>query len=105
MPFFREITALCTVICWTFSIQFFEAASKRIGSLTVNVFRITIAVTAFLFIALFTTGKPIPLDFPAQAWIWLSLSGFIGFFVGDILLFRAFVEVGPPPSSPWSRCS
>ncbi len=95
MPFFGEIIALGTVFCWTVSIQFFEAASRRIGSPTVNVFRITIAVTAFMVIGLFTTGSPLPLDFPTRAWVLLSLSGFIGFFLGDLFLFHAFVEVGP----------
>lgn len=29
-----------------------------------------------------------------QAWLWLSISGLVGFVFGDIFLFRAFVEIG-----------
>lgn len=32
MPFFGEIIALTTVLCWTVSVQFFEAASLRVGA-------------------------------------------------------------------------
>ena len=35
-----------------------------------------------------------PGDAPHDAWKWLLLSGVIGFFVGDLALFRAFVEIG-----------
>jgi len=34
------------------------------------------------------------MDATYHNWIWLSLSGFIGFFLGDLFLFQAYVEVG-----------
>ncbi|MGB1700100.1 MAG: DMT family transporter, partial [Nannocystaceae bacterium] len=41
----------------------------------------------------------LPLDASAHAWGWLTVSGLIGFVVGDYCLFRAFVEIGPRLSS------
>lgn len=41
-----------------------------------------------------TRGLALPLDAPPQAWLWLSISGLVGFVFGDIFLFRAFVEIG-----------
>ena len=95
MPLIGELIALSTVLCWTISVQFFEAASKRIGALAVNIIRIACALTLFSALLFFKDGQIIPLDFPAHAWIYLGLSGIIGFFLGDIFLFKALVALGP----------
>ncbi len=39
-------------------------------------------------------GKFFPTDASVHAWIWLSLSGLVGYGIGDLLLFEAFVVVG-----------
>lgn len=39
-------------------------------------------------------GMVLPLDAGCHEWLWLSVSGLIGFTVGDLCLFRAFVVVG-----------
>ncbi|MCK4903872.1 MAG: DMT family transporter, partial [Candidatus Marinimicrobia bacterium] len=49
----------------------------------------------FCILSLFTKGTLFPVDFPMHAWIWLGLSGLIGFALGDLFLFKAFVEIGP----------
>ncbi len=90
-----SIIALFTVIFWTLSVQLFEAASKRVGSTSVNIIRLSAAVALFCLILFIKDGYVIPSYFPMRAWIYLSLSGIAGFFLGDILLFKAFVEIGP----------
>ena len=49
----------------------------------------------FIILLTFINGNPIPINFPLKAWFWLSISGIIGFALGDLFLFRAFVEIGP----------
>ena len=44
--------------------------------------------------ALLTRGMPLPSDAAPEAWFWLSISGLIGFVLGDIFLFQALVEIG-----------
>lgn len=95
MEYFGEVIALLTVLCWTLSVQFFEAASKRIGAIPVNIIRISVALVFFTCLLYLREGKLIPFHFPARAWIYLSLSGVIGFFIGDIFLFKALVSLGP----------
>ncbi|MCG8617827.1 MAG: DMT family transporter [Desulfobacterales bacterium] len=95
MPYTGELIALVTVLCWTISVQFFEAASKRVGATPVNIIRITTALILFSMYLLVKNGSLVPLDFPLRAWIYLGLSGVIGFFLGDICLFKALVELGP----------
>jgi drug/metabolite transporter (DMT)-like permease len=95
MPYTGELIALTTVLCWTVSVQFFEAASKRVGATSVNIIRITIALILFSTYLYIKNGYLIPLEFPIRAWFYLGLSGFVGFFLGDICLFKALVELGP----------
>jgi drug/metabolite transporter (DMT)-like permease len=89
-----EPAALVTAFCWTITALSFEAAGRRIGSLAVNLIRL---VLAFLFLAAFSAvvrGRPLPTDAGAHAWLWLSVSGVVGFTLGDMALFRAFVLIG-----------
>ncbi len=95
MEYFGEFIALSTILCWTLSVQLFEAASKRIGALPVNIIRISVALFLFTGLLYIREGALIPLHFPMRAWVLLSLSGVIGFFIGDIFLFKALVEIGP----------
>ena len=95
MPFIGEATALATVLCWTCSVQFFAAASRRIGVIPVNIIRLGVALLLFAIVLSLRDGAPLPLDFPGHAWWYLSLSGVVGFFIGDIFLFKALVELGP----------
>jgi drug/metabolite transporter (DMT)-like permease len=94
IPYPGEIAALATACCWTVTSMAFEAAGKRIGSLPVNLIRL---VMAFGFLTVFCAlerGAPLPTDATAEAWAWLAVSGVIGFAVGDLCLFRAFVVIG-----------
>jgi len=89
-----QLSALATALCWTGSALFFAAASRRVGSLSVNLIRLVMAWALFALVALVRGGNPLPQAAP-QAWLWLVLSGLVGFTLGDLCLFRAFVIVGP----------
>ncbi len=95
MPYIGEAVAMATVLCWTCSVQFFAAASRRVGSTAVNIVRLTAALILFAILLLCKDGAAVPLHFPGHAWLYLSLSGIVGFFFGDIFLFKALVELGP----------
>lgn len=90
-----QLLGVVTVLCWTVSIQFFEFASKRIGAVSVNIVRISVALALFSILLYWRKGLVLPTDFPLHSWLLLSLSGIIGFFIGDIFLFKALVEIGP----------
>jgi len=95
MPYTGELIAISTVFCWTIAVQFFEAASKRVGATPTNIIRLTVALILFSLLLFVRHGYILPVHFPARAWFYLSLSGVIGFFIGDIFLFKALVEIGP----------
>lgn len=95
MPFTGELIALSTVLCWTISVQFFEAASKKVGPTPVNIIRLTAALTFFSTLMLIRYGSFLPFHLPLRPWLFLGLSGIVGFFLGDLCLFKALVEIGP----------
>ena len=90
-----EFAALGTALCWTISVLSFESAGRRIGSMSVNLIRLVMAWVLFAIYGLAVRGLPVPTHMPQQAWVWLCLSGLVGFFLGDLCLFRALVVIGP----------
>jgi drug/metabolite transporter (DMT)-like permease len=90
-----ELAALATAGCWVVTAISFERAGKRIGSLSLNLIRLVIALVPLSLWGLFTRGHVLPIDVDPAAWGWLSLSAVIGLVVGDLCLFRAFVLIGP----------
>ena len=89
-----EFSSLLTAICWTITSLAFESAGKRVGSLSVNIIRLLMAFIFLGIISLVRNDTFIPLDADYNTWGWLLLSGLIGFVIGDLLLFQAFVEIG-----------
>jgi drug/metabolite transporter (DMT)-like permease len=90
-----ELAALATAGCWVITALSFEAAGKRIGSLSLNLIRLTMAMVPLCLWGLVSRGHALPLDAAPSAWAWLTLSGLVGFTLGDLCLFRAFVLIGP----------
>jgi drug/metabolite transporter (DMT)-like permease len=88
-----ELAALGTAICWTICSLAFESAGRRIGSLVVNLIRLVMGMVLLSLFCWFSRGLALPSDASAHAWIWLGLSGLVGFTVGDLCLFRAFVII------------
>jgi len=70
-------------------------AGERIGSIPVNVLRLAMACPAVAAVATWLHGPEALLGASAAAWRPLLLSGFVGYFLGDLCLFRALVEIGP----------
>jgi drug/metabolite transporter (DMT)-like permease len=91
---FGEFAALLTAVCWTLSALAFEIACKRVGSLAVNWIRLVMGFALLSLFCWFYRDMLFPSDASVFAWLWLSLSGIIGFSIGDLLLLKAFTVVG-----------
>jgi drug/metabolite transporter (DMT)-like permease len=89
-----ELAALGTAVCWTVTVMSFEAAGKRVGSLPVNIMRLLMGLAFLCICTMVTRGLPLPLDASPFQWLWMGLSGIVGFVIGDLCLFRAFVLIG-----------
>lgn len=89
-----ELAALGTAICWTFNSIAYEKAGKKVGSLSVNYLRLFVAFSLSSVGAWFSRGLLLPIDAPDRTWFWLLISGLLGFVLGDIFLFEAYVQIG-----------
>jgi len=89
-----EFAALLTAVFWTITSLSFESASKKIGSVPVNIIRLVIG---FVFLSIFTLvsrGSFFPSGAGIDNWIWLTLSGLVGFVFGDLFLFKSYTIIG-----------
>jgi len=92
--YFGEIAGILTAVFWTATSMAFESAGKKVGSLAVNLIRLVVAFFFIGFYSLIVRGFFFPSDATAYQWQWLALSGLVGFVLGDLFLFQAFVVIG-----------
>jgi drug/metabolite transporter (DMT)-like permease len=91
---YGEFVALIVALFWAITALAFESASRRVGSLSVNIIRLVIAMVLLTVLNLFLRGLPFPSDASLHNWVWLSVSGLIGFVLGDYFLFKSFTIIG-----------
>ena len=94
MPYLGETIALGVAVSWTVTAMCIEYASRRIGSLAVNLLRLVLAFVMSGLLMLAATGSFVPPATDADTWLWLSVSGAIGFLFGDFCLFYSYVVMG-----------
>ena len=85
-----ELAALTTAFCWTITSMSFQQATRKIGTLAVNLLRLLIAFILFGTVSFLITGHFLPMMASGHAWTWLSISGLVGFVLGDYFLFRSY---------------
>ena len=89
-----ELLSLLVAVMWTFTAIFAEIASKRMGTLVLNVWRMVLTIILLGLLLWFTCGKPWPQHTTPEVWKWFLASGFMGFVFGDYCLFNAYVVIG-----------
>jgi drug/metabolite transporter (DMT)-like permease len=94
IAYFGEIAALMTAVFWTITSMSFESAGKKVGSISVNFIRLLMAFLIYGVVNYFRRGLFLPIDAGAERWMWLILSGIVGFVMGDLFLFKAYVVIG-----------
>ncbi len=91
MPYIGELYSLLTACLWSGSSIAFTAATRRIGSVQVNTSRLIMAAGYLVILVLLARFE---LTLSATQVVYLSISGFIGFTLGDTFLFKAFQLIG-----------
>lgn len=94
MQYLGEIIALSVALSWTVTALCAEVASRRIGSLQLNVIRMLLSLLMLGVTLWWFTGVPYPMFADGKAWFWLSLSGFVGYVLGDYCLFNSYILIG-----------
>ena len=89
-----EIISLGVAMSWTVTALCAEVATKRIGSLQLNVIRMILSLLMLAATLWCFTGAPYPTHADGKTWLWLSLSGFVGYVLGDYCLFNSYLLIG-----------
>ncbi|MFB6341581.1 DMT family transporter [Saccharicrinis sp. FJH62] len=91
---FGEVASVLTALFWTVTALAFEAAGKRVGALSLNLIRLFMGFIYLSIYSLISRDLLLPVDATSYQWFWLFLSGIIGFVLGDLMLFQAFILIG-----------
>ena len=89
-----EIISLIVAVSWTVTALFADKASHRLGSMTANVLRLSMAIVFLGLLLWVTVGHPYPVYASRQAWWWLALSALVGYVFGDWCLFNCYLSIG-----------
>ena len=94
MQYVGELISIGVAFSWTATALLSEFGSKRMGNLTLNLTRmvITLVFSCILFWAV--GGNPLPADASTEAYLWMMLSGLVGYVIGDFCLFQCYIIIG-----------
>ena len=94
MNHFGEIISLVVAVLWTVTALYADKASHRLGSMTANVIRLSLATLFLAALLWLTVGHPYPVYADGKAWFWLALSAVVGYLFGDWCLFNCYLSIG-----------
>ncbi len=94
MQYVGELISIGVAFSWTATALLSEYGSKRLGNLTLNLMRmvITLVFSGILFWVM--TGSPLPAQASNEAYLWMMLSGLVGYVIGDFCLFQCYIIIG-----------
>ena len=90
-----ELAAIGTAFLWTLSALAWTSAGKDMGALAMSFIRLVVTCFFLSIYGQIAREMPLPLDADGKTWLLLGTSGFFGFFIADVCLFKAFLLIGP----------
>ena len=94
MRYIGELISIGVALSWTATALLSEYGSKRMGNLTLNVLRLAIAMAMSCVLFWVVTGNPLPARASNEAYLWMMLSGVVGYVIGDYCLFQCYIIIG-----------
>lgn len=88
---YGELLALLTAFLWSGTSVVFTEASRRIGSIQLNVYRMMLAS---VILSVLIYAADFPMDIDGIQLFYLVTSGFAGLVFGDTFLFKSFQLIG-----------
>lgn len=93
-----EVIAIFTTLSWSVGIFPFTEASKRFGSQALNQYRLLLAwlIITLILLNYYSINLAALFQTPEYSnYLFLGLSGIIGFTIGDYFSFSSFTILGP----------
>ena len=94
MQYVGELISIGVAFSWTATALLSEYGSKRLGNLTLNLMRMVIALIFSGILFWVMTGSPLPAHASNEAYLWMLLSGLVGYVIGDFCLFQCYLIIG-----------
>ena len=94
MNYLGELISIGVAFSWTATALLSEFGSKRMGNLTLNVLRMSLALLFSLVLFGVVTGNVLPVGASSEAIGWMLLSGCVGYVIGDFCLFQCYIIIG-----------
>lgn len=93
--FLGEIISIIVCVCWSASALFGQVAARGIGhAMPLNVLRMVLSLLLLSIFMAWVCGSPYPQYADGETWMWLTLSGLMGYVLGDYCLFNAYILIG-----------
>ncbi|MDI9338962.1 MAG: DMT family transporter [Sediminibacterium sp.] len=92
------LIAILTTLCWSIGIFPFTEAAKRFGTAALNQYRLLLAwVFITIIVCVYCGTNPLEMATrpSSRNYLYLGLSGIIGFTIGDFFSFSSFKILGP----------
>ncbi|MGM0432190.1 MAG: DMT family transporter [Spirochaetota bacterium] len=90
-----QLVAIFIAMCWAQNSLVYSYVGKSVGSKTVAHIRLWIAIPMALVTHLIFTGTLFPIGLESAVYVNLFISGLLGFFIADLLIFQSYVDLGP----------
>ena len=94
MQYVGELISIGVAFSWTATALLSEFGSKRMGNLTLNLMRMVITLVFSAIMFWIITGSPMPAHASTEAYLWMMLSGLVGYVIGDFCLFQCYIIIG-----------
>ena len=94
MQYVGELISIGVAFSWTATALLSEFGSKRMGNLTLNLTRMVITLIFSGILFWFVGGTPLPAGASTEAYLWMMLSGLVGYVIGDFCLFQCYIIIG-----------
>lgn len=94
MAYTGEIISIAVAFSLTACALAAEVGTRHLGVRVMNVWRMLLAIVVSAAFAWAFTGSPLPEGTGLRTWLWLLLSGFVGYFLGDWCLFNSYLVMG-----------
>jgi len=94
MNYLGELISIGVAFSWTATALLSEFGSKRLGNLTLNVLRMALALLFSIVMFWVVLGTPLPYGGTTEAYVWMLLSGVVGYVIGDYCLFQCYIIIG-----------
>ena len=94
MQYVGELISIGVAFSWTATALLSEFGSKRMGNLTLNLMRMVITLVFSCILFWVMSGSPLPAHASNEAYLWMMLSGLVGYVIGDFCLFQCYIIIG-----------